>query len=98
MSDKPTSRPRLNRTRVFLIVMVAVALTLAVMTIASSLSVWQERDAAAPAAVADRRAKAPLHCCSSCAPRKPAATPPPWHRLRLQVSADGHRPGAAPAS
>ena len=52
MSDKPTSRPRLNRTRVFLIVMVAVALTLAVMTIASSLSVWQERDAAAPAAVA----------------------------------------------
>ena len=49
MNNDP-SRFRLNRTRIFLILMVAVALTLAVMTIASSLSVWQERDAAAQTA------------------------------------------------
>lgn len=47
MSEQPPSRPRLSRTQIFLIVMVAVALGLAAMTIASSLMTWQERDAAA---------------------------------------------------
>lgn len=49
MNDQPPSRLRLNRTRIFLIVMVVVALGLAAMTIASSLIVWQERDAATQA-------------------------------------------------
>ncbi|HEV7276516.1 MAG TPA: hypothetical protein VGN80_09535 [Devosiaceae bacterium] len=52
MSEQPPPRFRLNRTRIFLIAMVVVALTLAAMTIASSLSTWAERDAAAPATVA----------------------------------------------
>ena len=52
MNDKLPPRFRLNRTRIFLIVLVTVALTLAVMTIASSLSTWAERDAAAEAPAA----------------------------------------------
>lgn len=48
MNEQPPPRFRLNRTRIFLIAMVVVALGLAAMTIVSSLSVWQERDAQAP--------------------------------------------------
>ena len=47
MNDQRPPRLRLSRTQIFLIVMVVVALGLAAMTIASSLSTWQERDAAA---------------------------------------------------
>jgi hypothetical protein len=46
MDEKPAPRFRLNGTRIFLIVMVAVALALAAMTIAASLGTWGERDAA----------------------------------------------------
>jgi flagellar basal body-associated protein FliL len=53
MNDQPPRRSRFNRTQIFLIVMVAVALTLAAMTIASSLMAWQERDAAAEASEAE---------------------------------------------
>jgi hypothetical protein len=39
-------RFKLNPTRIFLIVMVVVALGLAISTIAASLNVWQQQDAA----------------------------------------------------
>ena len=47
MDEKPAPRRRLNGTRIFLILMVVVALTLAAMTIVASLGTWQERDIAA---------------------------------------------------